>query len=395
MSQAVVRPPFRAVRPAGSKISFSQGFTLIELLVVIAIISVLIALLLPAVQAAREAARRAQCVNNLMQLALSLQNYESSHEVLPPGVVNATGPILDQPKGYHFGWITQILPYIELRNAYNHFNLKLGLYETQNDTTRTHLVRGFLCPSDSGPNRGAGSVAMTSYVGSHNDVEAPIAADNNGVLFLNTAIRYEDIPDGTSQTIFLGEKRNDGLGQGWASGTRASLRNAGSEINQTSPGTGLSTVVPGPSHRRCQAERPNRSRRSFLQPRPRPGQREHPGRASVVNTGDAETPAFVGGYRSRHPGGGNFSFGDGSVRFLKTSIAPAVFRFLANRADGEIIDADYSDLTGKRVPGDETTYGFHVDRTVHGGRDHRGPDRLAAAGDPVRPRAGQAHAVHQ
>ena len=69
----------------------------------IAIISVLMALLLPAVQAAREAARRAQCVNNLMQLAIALQNYESSHEMFPPGVVNETGPVLDQPKGYHFG----------------------------------------------------------------------------------------------------------------------------------------------------------------------------------------------------------------------------------------------------------------------------------------------------
>ena len=86
------------------------GFTLIELLVVIAIIAVLIALLLPAVQAAREAARRAQCCNNLMQLGIAIQNYESSHKMLPPGVVNLTGPILDQPKGYHFGWLVQVLP---------------------------------------------------------------------------------------------------------------------------------------------------------------------------------------------------------------------------------------------------------------------------------------------
>ena len=122
----------------------------------IAIIAVLIALLLPAVQAAREAARRAQCCNNLMQLGITLQNYESSHELLPPGVVNQTGPVLDQPKGYHFGWLAQILPYCEQRNVYNHFNFKIGLYETQNITTRTMLVRSFLCPSDPGPNRGAG-----------------------------------------------------------------------------------------------------------------------------------------------------------------------------------------------------------------------------------------------
>ena len=110
MIRAVVRPPAER-SSAERKLSISSGFTLIELLVVIAIIAVLIALLLPAVQAAREAARRAQCVNNLMQLGIAMQNYESSHEMLPPGVVNLTGPILDQPKGYHFGWLVQILPY--------------------------------------------------------------------------------------------------------------------------------------------------------------------------------------------------------------------------------------------------------------------------------------------
>ena len=76
-----------------------EGFTLIELLVVIAIIAVLIGLLLPAVQAAREAARRAQCVNNLMQLGIAVHNYESAHEVLPPGVVDPTGPIKNLPQG--------------------------------------------------------------------------------------------------------------------------------------------------------------------------------------------------------------------------------------------------------------------------------------------------------
>ena len=118
------------------------AFTLIELLVVIAIIAVLIALLLPAVQSAREAARRAQCLNNLMQLGIALQNYESAHEMLPPGVVNPTGPILDQPKGYHFGWMAQVLPYCELRNVYNHFNFKIGLYEKPNFTTRASWSAG-------------------------------------------------------------------------------------------------------------------------------------------------------------------------------------------------------------------------------------------------------------
>ena len=137
--------------------------------------------------------------------------------------------MLDQPKGYHFGWLTQILPFCEQRNIYNHLNFKLGLYDAQNFTCRTILVDGFLCPSDAANlRRSASGLAMTSYAGCHNDVEAPIAAKNNGVLFLNSSVRYEDITDGTSQTILSREKLNDGLDQGWASGTRASLRNMGS-----------------------------------------------------------------------------------------------------------------------------------------------------------------------
>jgi len=289
------------------------GFTLIELLVVIAIIAVLIALLLPAVQAAREAARRAQCLNNAMQLGIALQSYESSHEMLPPGVVNPTGPILDQPKGYHYGWLVQILPFFEQKNVYNHLNFKLGVYEAENLTTRTTVIRSLNCPSDSSSIRGVGGVAMTSYVGSHNDIEAPISATNTGVLFLNSTIRFEDIPDGSSQTIFVGEKLNKVPDEGWASGTRASLRNAGSGVNPTTtlplagPGSGEDDAGDGPA-------------------------------ASARSATDTLT--YVGSYSSWHPGGANFAFGDGSVRFLKTSISRRVLRLLANRADGEIISSD-------------------------------------------------------
>ncbi len=288
------------------------GFTLIELLVVIAIIAVLIALLLPAVQAAREAARRSQCVNNLMQIGVALHNYEGAFEVLPPGVVDeGKGPILDRPEGYGFGWLVRLTPYMEMKNVYNHFNLSAGLYDETNQTTRARLLASFICPSDdSSKLRNDRGVPASNYVGMHHDVEAPIAADNRGVLFLNSAIRYEDVSDGASNTIFASEKRNDGKDLGWASGTRASLRNAGAT--------------------------PNANDDAKIQTEAGPV-----ARSTLV--GDAAAPdavaKYVGGISSRHAGGANTLFGDGAVRFMKDSVSAQAYRLLVNRADGEILDA--------------------------------------------------------
>jgi prepilin-type N-terminal cleavage/methylation domain-containing protein/prepilin-type processing-associated H-X9-DG protein len=325
MTSGAVFADFNGPARAGRRRLCPRAFTLIELLVVIAIIAVLIALLLPAVQAAREAARRAQCANNLVQLGIALQNYEGSFERLPPGVVNDTSPVLDQPKGYHFGWLTQILPYCEQRNVYNHLNFKLGLYETQNFTSRTMLVDAFLCPSDAATlRRGSTGLAMGSYAGCHNDVETPIAANNNGVLFLNSSVRFEDITDGSSQTIFLSEKLNDGLDQGWASGTRASLRNMGSRSlgpAALGPGGRILFEVVEDDEAAAKARNPQ-------------------GAVTRAAAAEQDALSFVGSFGSRHPGGHNVAMGDGSVRLLKTSMGSVVARRLANRADGELLSAD-------------------------------------------------------
>ena len=127
--------------------SRSTGFTLIELLVVIAIIAVLIALLLPAVQQAREAARRTQCKNNLMQIGLALNNYMMAHEVLPPGTQDDVGPIQSKENGgYHMSWLTQILPFVEQQNVYEHIDFVVPVYDPLNVPVRQQRIATFLCP---------------------------------------------------------------------------------------------------------------------------------------------------------------------------------------------------------------------------------------------------------
>ena len=296
-----------------------RGFTLIELLVVIAIIAVLVALLLPAVQQSREAARRVQCKNNLMQIGIALHNYEMRHECLPPGSIDPSRPIRNEAKGYHVGWIVQVLPDLDNSSIYQRFNFSVGVYDPANNGPRAVKISSLFCPSNSAAvNQGS---AATTYAGCHHDSEAPIDIDNNGVLFLNSRIRYRDIRDGASNTIFVGEHADiDPLG--WASGTRSTLRNTssigvvGTGLRPPTPaGVGLAPVPP------VQA----------------PGGQAPPAAAKDADAALVE----VGGFGSMHAGGAQFVLGDGSVRFINQSINPSTFKNLGNRADGELPPGDF------------------------------------------------------
>lgn len=288
-----------------------RGFTLIELLVVIAIIAILIALLLPAVQQAREAARRSSCKNNIMQVNVALQNYEMAHNVLPSGAVNSTGPIRNEPKGYHVSWILQILPYLDERVAFNKFDFNKSAYDPVNQEVANYHIAILKCPSN--PNRGL------SYAGMHHDTEAPIDVDNNGVLFLNSSVRFEEILDGSSKTLFLGET-TEGNELGWVSGTRSTLRNAGAPIN----GQG-STNFPGQTA--FEKRFPPDSLETDSQ-----GLKKEPD----SKNSDPKL-LLVGGFSSHHTGGAHFGIGDGAVRFLSENIDLATFQALANRHDGQLI----------------------------------------------------------
>jgi prepilin-type N-terminal cleavage/methylation domain-containing protein len=303
----------RRYYPGSMRISPRAAFTLVELLVVIAIIGILISLLLPAVQAAREAARRCQCANNIGQLALAMANYESSFKSLPPGVMDAAGPIKSVSQGRHIGWLAHLLPQIEQRNTYNLVDFSASAYGQANAPVRNWGARVFICPSDGGAN-GSSGIGTSNYAGCHHDVEAPIDADNHGVLFLNSQVRLADINDGTSQTILLGEKLVSANDLGWLSGTRATLRNTGSPINSSSRGGLLSAIgeLPGwgaPPPVTTEPAQPN-----------------------------ANAALVVGGFESNHPGIAMAAFVDGSVQYLQQSIGATVLSHLGHRADGKLLD---------------------------------------------------------
>ena len=278
-----------------------KAFTLVELLVVMAIIGIMVAMTLPAVQATREAARRTSCINNLSQLGLAAHSYEFHFETLPPGVTNPVGPIRSEPQGKHVSWIVRILPYMEENALFRNFDAEAGAYAPVNAAVRTTPIAVLECPSEPDPFLNeAGNVALSSYVGCHNDVEAPIDKDNHGLLFLNSKVRYVDIEDGSSKTILLGEARVSPKALGWVSGTRATLRNT--SVIEQRPLTNFEPVE-GPQDENKKAA------------------------ASLV----------VGGFSSNHPGGINAGFADGSTRFISENIEPELLHQLGNRADGQIM----------------------------------------------------------
>jgi prepilin-type N-terminal cleavage/methylation domain-containing protein/prepilin-type processing-associated H-X9-DG protein len=338
-----------------------SGFTLVELLVVIAIIGILISFLLPAIQASRESARRAMCTNNMRQLILGLHDYEMAHEHYPAGTVDATGPVRNLPSGHHISWIARILPYIEEGAVYESLDLSLSAYHHKNDQARQTTLMLLICPSCP-----ANEWPYSTYAACHHDVEAPIDANNKGVFFLNSKITREDLQDGAAYTLFLGEKFPDNFDLGWLSGTPATLRNTGSPFTlafsramwgagsppwifthvpdqsrwswdnqQIDPITGqLVTVEPAAADAAATAEEDDKPNvNSELEP-DKNGMLKH----SKLG-GNGTAPLVVGGFSSRHAAGVNFAFGDGSVRFIADSATAGLMGRLANREDGNLVDA--------------------------------------------------------
>jgi prepilin-type N-terminal cleavage/methylation domain-containing protein/prepilin-type processing-associated H-X9-DG protein len=342
-----------------------RGFTLIELLVVIAIIAVLIALLLPAVQAAREAARRAQCSNNLKQIGIALQSYHDAHGFLPIGY--QLFQRWDTNRGYLarcHSMFTAILPYVEQGTVFNAVNFSFGscgnlwnvpvLGASPGPIQATALqtrIDTFVCPSETSgwtwPSKDA-PMSQTSYAAVFGYWDTfrwwygcPYSIPPDGVFGQDYAARLSDVLDGASNTMFVGEaSRFKNEVETW--------------YNEWTVATWIwATSIPGVT--RLAAFATTGPRLNADLQIPDPDRTLNPtGRVdSWVYDADPKANALGAGqfgFRSHHPGGAHFLFGDGSVRFLKQTIdmgSPhyadhnvGVYRKLSTKAGGEVISTD-------------------------------------------------------
>jgi prepilin-type N-terminal cleavage/methylation domain-containing protein/prepilin-type processing-associated H-X9-DG protein len=331
-----------------------RGFTLIELLVVIAIIAVLIALLLPAVQAAREAARRSQCVNNLKQLGLAIQNYNDINNEIPPTSNNVTPD---------WSMKARILPFIEQNPLFNALNVSFNHADVTNSTVRCTRINTFVCPSDGNVPVGTATINGTAFqIGytnypnclgiarisngnqNANIIDGP--ADKMGQTSDGPDITFATIKDGLSNTVIWGEFV---MGGNYPTASAKPGKNAVfgyMSYNDTTSGVAYGQALFLKVQTDCQ------NTTNTIQSDQKGGdwlwhEVYAGGGYTHVNMPNKKscfydsmhTDSGAIAASSNHSGGVNLCMLDGSVRFVKESISPQTWWAISTKDGGEVVDA--------------------------------------------------------
>ncbi len=371
-----------------------RGFTLIELLVVIAIIAVLIALLLPAVQSAREAARRIQCTNNLKQIGLGLHNYHSATNTFPLGRACTGAGAGNLPNcGVWDGFSAQalILGYMEQTPLYNTINFSLSCTQPHNSTGVVSKVNSFLCPSDpnAGTSRFSGSwqaqgangesdfTNINSYAASMGTTYVPdengqlggpgngTAPASTGLFSYSFAYGIQSCTDGTSNTVAFAEAlvgappftpvRGNGVGGAggspqWNGSPIIDVYGNVAQVMADLQGCNVAwTSAQDIYNTRGYLWAMGSNGLTMFNTIVPPNSKQYPwnecgfigsGTGGVPNWPNCANGMNFANASSNHPGGANVMFGDGSVRFIKDSVAMTVWWGLGTRNSGEVISSD-------------------------------------------------------
>jgi len=368
-----------------------RGFTLVELLVVIAIIGVLVALLLPAIQAAREAARRSQCVNNLKQFGLALQNYHGVHEGFPPGGMM---PVLAGIAFTGFASAnTMLLPYLEQSALYDRYqstaplpgspeeavNQRVAPWKNQSAEVSAAVVPGFNCPSTSEENPFTHPVigtlpgvsnsvyGTTDYVFSKGASDAwclipvtaptdftaarpgPIPSRLRGAFYLNEGISIRQVTDGTSNTFAMGEGAS---GESWPMCRGAACTEPHMDSSNGVTFALTAWIIAEPSNSSYFSTSglvgPSLFASTLVPLNQNPVADTYMNVTEVLvmasatecesnSTGGSSTTS---NFRSAHPGGGNFLNLDGSVRYVSDGVNLDAYQAASTIQGEEVISLD-------------------------------------------------------
>lgn len=351
-----------------------RGYTLIDATVALSIAIVLSTVLIPGCfygpSGGRPPAHRSQCKNNLKQFGIALHVYHDRHNTLPPGwiavqpeserppLAYTSGGVVDgQLRAGAFGWHMQLLPFWDQPFLFEKFDCEApeALASTENRKLAATVLMAARCPSDVGPQKGGQNpsatsrhrhrieFATTNYVGNFGVGTPEVFGEyrfSQGVFSGNSKVRFRDLKDGTSNVIFVGERRMPRACGEWPAGeftgSHCSAWAGLTDIAKVSPLSIVATMTEGSVD---DLKRLNHAGPLVAL--------ETPGEATYFGINrqpdgtlfepDSFDQTITAGFSSYHKGGAQVLLGDGTVRFINENIDRNVLVNMTRRADGETL----------------------------------------------------------